>query len=887
MTDQKKTPPACRQGGANSNFESKGSVPAGGSQRNSCAFRFGAAPDDWDHFDMVLGLTEDLLPVVSNPNAEISEYSKVKEPGKTPSDYNRQGKMRGLKDWTSKKATPSEISAWKKVPDYGICLQTRVVRAIDVDISDPEESAAVRAFLNERLSVKLPCRGRANSSKFLLAFTMPGDFQKHRFSTRTPGNAIEFLATGQQFVAIGTHPSGVRYEWEGGLPNDIPELDPAEYLAIRSALFENFGSGEIAESKRGITPAKKRQLSDMNDPLVDFLDDRGWIKDIARDGRVDITCPWEHEHTSDSSDSSTSYFASGIGGFERGHFQCLHSHCAGRTDQDFFNEIGWTTHGFEVIEDRSDEPDQIRIQVRNALRGEERTAENRLDRSDTANVNLIHAYSQGRLKYLAERDHWLVWTGARWEVDATKNGLQRYCRMVGEHYHEDAAQQRKAADNPSIPADDRKRLHKVADSVESWAVQCRNHQRIVAMQAQAKMDPRFILPMDKLDADPYLLGAQNGVIDLRTGRLMPDGREQYITRRARVDFDPGAKAVRWLKFIEEITAQPIPADVDDSGNVIAQTVGRYTPRPEYARYLQKALGYSVCGLTSEQKMFICSGEGGNGKNIVLDMLKWLLPDVVDTATPALLLASSRSSESNAPSPDVASLAGLRMIVASETKAGARLDTAVVKAHTGNRYLRARFLNSNPVTFEVTHKIWLMTNHRPRIDDLDVATRSRLHILPFEMRWNRPGEIQNPHLPTGDKGLDSTLRAEATGILAWLVEGAALYFAEGLEPPRVVSDCTTEYFEDQDSMKHWLRDFCEPCDVVDGSKPAALFGAYVQFCREEGLKQQHQNQIAFSKALGNAQFVKKISGGVTRYNLRLRNEEGPLAGMPVDDGDDLC
>lgn len=316
--------------------------------------RYGAAPDDWDHFDVVLGLTEDLLPVVSNPNAEIAEYSKVKEPGKVPSEYNRKGKMHGMPGWAQKVTAPREIEAWKKVPDYGVCISTRNVRALDVDIADPEESAAVRAFLEARLSVKLPCRGRSNSSKFLFAFTMPGDYSKRRFDTRTPKNAIEMLATGQQFVAIGTHPSGVRYEWEGGLPNEIPELDPAEFEAIWSALFENFGSGEIAESKRGITPAKKRQLDDMNDPVVDFLDDRGWIKDISRDGRVDITCPFEDQHTSDSSDSSTSYFPAGVGGFERGHFQCLHSHCAGRTDSDFLHEIGWTTHGFEVIE--IDEP---------------------------------------------------------------------------------------------------------------------------------------------------------------------------------------------------------------------------------------------------------------------------------------------------------------------------------------------------------------------------------------------------------------------------------------------------------------------------------------------------------------------------------------------------
>ena len=314
--------------------------------------RFGATPADWAHFDLVLELTADLLPVVSNPNCEISEFSKVKEPGKTPSDYNRHGKMRGLSEWTSLVTGRKEIAKWETERDYGICVQTRVVRAIDVDIDDFDESEDVFAFIENHLSVKLPARRRSNSSKFLLAFRMPGDFAKRRFKTQK--GVIEFLANGQQFVAVGTHPSGVRYAWEGGLPNTIPELDEAEFEALWSALNEKFGTEDSIEKRQGMTPTKRRQIADINDRVVDFLDDRGWIRDVARDGRVDVTCPWEDQHTSDTGDSSTSYYPAGVGGFERGHFVCMHAHCAHRTDQDFLNEIGWSLHGFEEIE--IDEP---------------------------------------------------------------------------------------------------------------------------------------------------------------------------------------------------------------------------------------------------------------------------------------------------------------------------------------------------------------------------------------------------------------------------------------------------------------------------------------------------------------------------------------------------
>ena len=109
---------------------------------------YGAAPGDWNHFDLFLELTEDLLPVVSNPHAVKSPLSKIAGPGKTPSIYNKKGQMAGFPKWTEYRATLDDVEKWSKQPDYGICLQTRKVRAIDVDISDFDESVDVEAFVD-------------------------------------------------------------------------------------------------------------------------------------------------------------------------------------------------------------------------------------------------------------------------------------------------------------------------------------------------------------------------------------------------------------------------------------------------------------------------------------------------------------------------------------------------------------------------------------------------------------------------------------------------------------------------------------------------------------------------------------------------------------------
>jgi hypothetical protein len=314
--------------------------------------RCGAMPDEWARLQ-ALGLTADLLPVVSNPKAQISEHSKMRDLGKTPSRYDRDHKVVGLPKWTHNIATENDIARWSKEPDYGACVQTRVVRAIDVDIADLAAATEVRELVELGVG-RLPLRRRAGTGKCLLIFSMAGEFTKRVI--RTPHGLIEFLATGQQFVACGMHPSGSRYQWvdqvtgEIGLPSSVPERTPEEFELLWAELINASALPDgVSTSKASVAPKKGRLAADINDPTVAWLEANGHVTGYERDGRVDVRCPFEHEHTSDTGPSSTSYFPRGVGGFEQGHFRCLHAHCAGRTDGDFLEALGLVADEFEVL----------------------------------------------------------------------------------------------------------------------------------------------------------------------------------------------------------------------------------------------------------------------------------------------------------------------------------------------------------------------------------------------------------------------------------------------------------------------------------------------------------------------------------------------------------
>ena len=287
--------------------------------------------------------------MVSDPNAVISAQSKMVGLGKTPSRFNAAGEVVGIPKWTAHTSTARDVGRWLCDSRLGICLQSRAVKGFDIDIGDPLRALAVANIIELTLG-QLPVRGRANSGKRLLAFRLPVDFPKRIIKTEH-GN-IELLSTGQQFVVCGTHPSGARYDWGNGqgAPVEIPELTMAEVDATWAALITMFALPDGAsEVRNGMVPTVPRMAEDLKDATVAWLDENGWVTGYQRDGRVDVRCPWEDGHSTDSGPTSTSWFPAGVGGFAMGHFRCLHASCSTRTDGDFLETTGYTASDFGPI----------------------------------------------------------------------------------------------------------------------------------------------------------------------------------------------------------------------------------------------------------------------------------------------------------------------------------------------------------------------------------------------------------------------------------------------------------------------------------------------------------------------------------------------------------
>ena len=311
---------------------------------------WGATPDEWFHFDLVLGRTDQLLPVVCNPNAAISPNSKLKALGKTPSLYNRDRLATGIKDWTEHVVTEHDFARWSKEPNYGICVRTgNGWLALDCDSEDADVQQKIRDMLAQLLGVVPPRRWRANSNKCLYLLGVEGDFRKRIHRLEGELGIIELLANGQQFVACGTHSSGARIEWDNELPDDPPAVTADQLETLWQQLADVLPVSVTTEAGSSKMRDRSTFTPGATDETAEFLDANGWTLLDGTNGERYIRCPFEDGHSTSGDPTSTVYFPAGTAGFDLGHFKCLHASCAHRNDGDYLNAIGIRNDDFEDL----------------------------------------------------------------------------------------------------------------------------------------------------------------------------------------------------------------------------------------------------------------------------------------------------------------------------------------------------------------------------------------------------------------------------------------------------------------------------------------------------------------------------------------------------------
>ena len=243
--------------------------------------RYGATPQEWEWAAYHFGA--DILPAVGDPDPSLPRtkgLTHLDSLAKTPSVIGANGVAHGVSGWVLHTATPEQILAWKQDPALNVLLNTRNIRAIDIDIDDVAAGDALEAYIVSMLGVKPPVRTRGNSGKRTILIRLdPNPVIRKRVIRVGGKGAIEFLANGQQTAVFGTHPSGARFTLRGadaGIPTVPIEAVAALWDALRSA-YDEMAKPLIVEADAAAEFIVRNGGVNRDDPVLRFLDAEGWI----------------------------------------------------------------------------------------------------------------------------------------------------------------------------------------------------------------------------------------------------------------------------------------------------------------------------------------------------------------------------------------------------------------------------------------------------------------------------------------------------------------------------------------------------------------------------------------------------------------------------------
>jgi len=706
------------------------------------------------------GFTTALIPIIPADGVVAAESAiKQQDVGKIPGRRRDDGYYAGF-DWGTLVTTEPLVNSWLRAGS-SIGIRTNEYLAIDIDVLDPSVAQALEELAVRELGAAPLRVGRA--PKRLLVYRNAEGIGKLRLTFRLPSgdteHAIEALGAGQQFVAFGIHPkTGKPYEWQR------PLLRPAALAAVTATQRDDFftaaaaylataGATDVRVGTTAGADAKRVDQMGLRAPTLDALHE--CMSFIPNDGDRNWFVKIAHAIAGATGDDakgeeileefSTRYTAgANLAGWGREIYRTLKPPHA--VGYPWLAELA-RAHGYN----------DAAIDFQAAEAAPPATGQPAAPRySDGWLADAVAERLQDRIVYHADRETWYRWEHHIWlplRVAAFRRLVADELRLIGQSW-------------PVVDKGIERELRNVNSDVTARRVtsMLTGHRNLTRRQAD-------------FDADEFLVNTPAGMIDVRTGATTPPNPASLCTRSTAVAANAEMPAPNWSKFLAEFT----------SGDTDVQ------------RWLQKHAGYAMTGSVRAQQALVFTGSGRNGKGVFARAIQHALGAIANGgyshSPPSMIFADSRASQHPT---EVASLAGSRLCTVFEVNSAHNWNEERLKSLTGGDPVTARLIGENNFSFAPTFKFWFLANDLPGLQQSNAAMRGRLRIVPC--RFEAEGRE--------DPLLDDKLRAEAPAILAWMLEGARLWLAEGLDVPAAVKTATAEYFSSQDVVGNWISQRCD-------------------------------------------------------------------------------
>jgi len=358
---------------------------------------------------------------------------------------------------------------------------------------------------------------------------------------------------------------------------------------------------------------------------------------------------------------------------------------------------------------------------------------------------------------------------------------------------------------------------------------------------------------EKLNINKDILVVKNGVIDLKTGLLREGEESDYTTIMLNVNYTENTNTPDISAFFDSV----------------------FNDDRELILYLQKLLGYAMTGHTSEQIWCIFTGEGSNGKSLLMSIIEKLMgPSYYKVAPYEVFFKCDRKTQAGGATAHLSTLKDARICVKEEADPTDTLNIELMKMLSGESTITSRGLyEKHFLSFVPTVLPILLCNHKPAFDVDDYAMTRRIVVIPFTNIYvdindaKRPYDENNPRHRLRDNSLRSKLMLDnqQEQLLNWLVAGAVKWYVEGLgEQPQAAKDAFNNYFTENDKLGQFIDNCC-----TKGSELHVNAGEFKRVFEEQNDIKIKQTELIVMMAKRGFRFVRATRDGLkTNYYFGL-------------------
>ena len=289
--------------------------------------------------------------------------------------------------------------------------------------------------------------------------------------------------------------------------------------------------------------------------------------------------------------------------------------------------------------------------------------------------------------------------------------------------------------------------------------------------------------LNKIDENPDLIGFDDCIYDLVNKINRKGKHDDYLSKS--VGFNFPTHYTEYKKDVDKFLSQVFPNE-------------------NIKKYVIQQHAQALSGRKGKDIIHTNTGIGGNGKSILIELLKSTFGQYYCNTPIKMLISQNNNNNHNTPEPFFAKLKGVRLAGASEPPDGAKINDSFLKLVGSQEEQDYRVLFSNIINkLTLQLKLHIFCNDKLKIKGEDGGIGRRMKVINYMSRFDEKFNEKN-NIFKIDYSLADKVKLWKADYIKTLID---LYDINYLYScPVEIDEASKQYIDDNNEVLKFVKDF---------------------------------------------------------------------------------